>query len=112
MSEIEYTKVRTTGESEILKRYWRTNVMIMAVLLLIWVFLSLGCSILFADSLNRYSLFGTGYPLGFWFAQQGSILGFVLIILIYALYMNRTDRRHHEELESLRQGRNGDEPTQ
>ena len=100
-------KVQATRESEILKRYWRTNVMIMAVLLSVWAFLSLGCSILFADSLNQYFLFDTGYPLGFWFAQQGSIMGFVFIILIYALYMNRADRLYNEELESLQKGKNG-----
>ncbi len=101
-------KVQITQESKILKRYWRKNVMIMAILLSIWAFLSLGCSILFADSLNQYSLFDTGYPLGFWFAQQGSIIGFVFIILIYALYMNRVDRWYNEELESLQKRKNSD----
>ncbi len=102
MSETKDLENRDSGEAEILMRYWRTNVFIMAVLLLIWAFLSLGCSILFADSLNRFSLFGSGYPLGFWFAQQGSILGFVVIILVYALFMNRTDTKHHRELVSVR----------
>ena len=101
-------KVQITQESKILKRYWRKNVMIMAILLSIWAFLSLGCSILFADSLNQYSLFDTGYHQGFWFAQQGSIIGFVFIILIYALYMNRVDRWYNEELESLQKRKNSD----
>ena len=94
-------------ESEILERYWRSNISIMAVLLLLWALISFGCGILFADSLNRFSLFDTGYPLGFWFAQQGSIVGFVIIILVYALIMNRTDARHHHELETVRK-RGGD----
>jgi putative solute:sodium symporter small subunit len=41
-----------------------------------------------------------GFPLGFWFAQQGSILVFVVLILIYALAMSRLDRQHHEEIEA------------
>ncbi len=86
-------------------RYWRKNVRIMAVLLLVWAAAGLGCGVLFADALNRFSL--GGFPLGFWFAQQGSILVFVVLILIYALRLNRLDAEHHEELENIRsQGRN------
>ncbi|HUF74744.1 MAG TPA: DUF4212 domain-containing protein, partial [Longimicrobiales bacterium] len=48
--------------------YWRSNLRIMAVLLCVWAFVSLGCGVLFADWLNRFRLPGTGYPLGFWFA--------------------------------------------
>lgn len=84
-----------------LDRYWRSNVRIMAVLLVIWAGVSFGCGILFADWLNQFRLPGTGFPLGFWFAQQGSIVTFVLCILAYCLLMNRLDRRHHEELEAL-----------
>lgn len=62
-------------------------------LLIIWAIAGLGCGVLWADFLNEWSLFDTGYPLGFWFAQQGSILIFVLLILIYAVAMNRLDRR-------------------
>lgn len=81
-----------------LKRYWRSNLIIMSVLLLAWASVSLGCGILFADTLNEYKLPGTGYPLGFWFAQQGSIIAFVFIVLIYALIMNRLDRKHRQDL--------------
>lgn len=84
-----------------LDRYWRSNVRIMAVLLVVWASASFGCGILFADWLNQFYLPGTGFPLGFWFAQQGSIVVFVLCILVYCLLMNRLDRRHHEELEAL-----------
>ena len=69
----------------------------MAVLLTIWAGISLGCGILFVDFLNQFTLFNTGFPLGFWFAQQGSIIGFVLIVLVYAVLMNRADRVHHRE---------------
>jgi putative solute:sodium symporter small subunit len=84
-----------------LRSYWRSNLRIMAVLLGIWAFVSLGCGVLFAGWLNQFQLPGTGFPLGFWFAQQGSIVVFVLCILAYCIAMNRLDRRHHEELERL-----------
>ncbi len=86
-----------------LKRYWRANITLMAVLLTCWAIVGLGCGVLFADTLNQYKPFG-GFPLGFWFAQQGSIIGFVLIILIYALAMNYLDKKHHDELTRLRNG--------
>ncbi len=73
----------------------------MAALLCVWAFVSFGCGILFADLLNQYNLPFTGFPLGFWFAQQGSIVVFVLCILVYCLAMNRLDRRHHKELEAI-----------
>ncbi|MCC5835657.1 MAG: DUF4212 domain-containing protein [Opitutales bacterium] len=73
--------------------YWRKNLRLMIGLLIIWAIAGLGCGVLWADFLNEWSLFDTGYPLGFWFAQQGSILIFVLLILIYAVAMNRLDRR-------------------
>ena len=92
---------RSRQEDLILKRYWRSNLRLMSLLLAIWAFVGLGCGILFADLLNRYMLPGTGYPLGFWFAQQGSIIVFVLLILVYALRMNQVDRIHHVEREAL-----------
>lgn len=87
-----------------LERYWRNNLRVMAVLLAIWAGVSFGCGIVFADWLNQFRLPGTGFPLGFWFAQQGSIVVFVLCILAYCLAMNRLDRRHHEELEAIKSG--------
>jgi putative solute:sodium symporter small subunit len=91
-----------------LERYWVRNVRVMATLTVVWLIIGLGCGVLFADRLNEYTLFGTGYPLGFWFAQQGSIIGFVLIILVYCTLMNRLDVKHHAELEQLRNGQRGD----
>ncbi len=84
-----------------LARYWRANIRIMAVLLLVWAGASFGCGILLADWLNQFRLPFTGFPLGFWFAQQGSIIVFVLCILIYCLLVNRLDERHHDELQAL-----------
>ena len=92
---------KSEAEAAALKRYWRANVTIMAVLLTIWAIVGLGCGILFADKLNAIQL--GGYPLGFWFAQQGSIMTFVVIILVYCILLNRLDNKHHEELEKLKQ---------
>ena len=86
-----------------LDRYWRTNLLTMFGLLLVWAGASFGCGILLADWLNQFRLPFTGFPLGFWFAQQGSIVVFVFCILTYCLVMNRLDRRHHDELERLAQ---------
>lgn len=69
------------------------------VLLAIWAVVSLGCSILLADWLNQFHI--GGFPLGFWFAQQGSIVVFLALILIYALLLNALDRKHHREIAQL-----------
>ena len=90
-----------------LRRYWRRNVAIMAVLLCIWAFVGLGCGVLWADWLNQFRV--AGFPLGFWFAQQGSIITFVLLILIYCVLLNRLDKQHHNELTALRNGGEGRE---
>lgn len=92
-------------ESKILRSYWRRNIILMLILLFVWAAAGLGCGILFADTLNQYKLPGTGYPLGFWFAQQGSIIVFVFLILIYALIMNRLDRTHMAERARSRAGK-------
>ena len=73
-----------------LKKYWRRNLKYLYTLLLIWGLVSFGCGILFADFLNNYSI--GGFPLGFWFAQQGSIYIFVILIFVYVFLMNRLDR--------------------
>jgi putative solute:sodium symporter small subunit len=89
--------------AEAMRRYWRRNVLVMASLLAIWAAAGLGCGVLFAEELNR--LHWGGFPLGFWFAQQGSILVFVALILVYALILNRLDAEHHRELEAIRGAR-------
>ena len=90
-----------------LERYWRRNILFTIVLLAFWAVVGLGCGVLFADRLNLYKLIGTGFPLGFWFAQQGSIIVFVLLILVYCLLMNRLDTKHHNELEQLKKDGKG-----
>ena len=65
-----------------LKRYWRTNLSYLAILLSAWV-----------EELNNIRL--GGFKLGFWFAQQGSIYAFVIIILIYIRLMNRLDKKYN-----------------
>jgi putative solute:sodium symporter small subunit len=80
-------------------RYWRKNVRVMVGLLVVWAVVGLGCGVLFADYLNQFRL--GGFPLGFWFAQQGSIATFVVLILIYAVVLNRLDAIHHRELVEI-----------
>ena len=79
------------------RAYFRANLKVIVVLLAIWAFVSFGCGILLAPWLNQFRLPGTGYKLGFWFAQQGSIYVFVLLIFAYVLIMNRLDRRYGVE---------------
>jgi len=73
--------------------YWKTNLRYVSSLLAIWFAVSYGCGILFVDALNRFHLPGTGFKLGFWFAQQGSIYVFVALIFVYVVLMNRLDKR-------------------
>ena len=72
-------------------RYWMANLRYLAILLSIWFAVSFGCGILFVDQLNRLRIGGA--KLGFWFAQQGSIYVFVILIFVYVYLMNRLDRR-------------------
>ncbi len=71
--------------------YWRRNISYVLFLLLLWFAVSLGAGILWADKLNQFSL--GGFKLGFWFAQQGSIYFFILIILAYIYLMGRLDKQ-------------------
>ena len=74
------------------RAYWRANITLILILLSVWAFVSLGCSVLFIESLNEIQFFGV--PLGFWFAQQGSIYVFVVLIFIYVWRMKKIDRDH------------------
>jgi putative solute:sodium symporter small subunit len=76
------------------RAYFRANLRIIGILLVIWAFVSFGCGIILAPWLTTFHLPGTGWPLGFWFAQQGSIVVFVILIFVYVWLMNRLDRRH------------------
>ncbi|MGY8968796.1 MAG: DUF4212 domain-containing protein [Flavobacteriales bacterium] len=69
--------------------YWKTNLKYLGVLLSIWFLVSFGFGILFVDFMNHFQI--GGFKLGFWFAQQGSIYVFVLLIFIYVFLMNRLD---------------------
>ena len=74
------------------RRYWHTNLRYLAILLTIWFLVSFGCGILFVDQLNYYRIGGA--KLGFWFAQQGSIYVFVVLIFVYVYLMNRLDTKY------------------
>jgi putative solute:sodium symporter small subunit len=74
------------------ENYWRRNLTYLGWLLVVWFSISYGAGILFVEPLNRFRLPGTGFPLGFWFAQQGSIYVFVVLIFVYVFLMNRLDR--------------------
>lgn len=73
-----------------MKRYWKKNLQTLSILLFIWFVISFGCGILWVEELNAYRM--GGFKLGFWFAQQGSIYGFVVLIFVYVVRMNRLDR--------------------
>ncbi|WP_422008130.1 DUF4212 domain-containing protein [Roseivirga pacifica] len=75
-----------------LKKYWRTNLRYLAILLSVWLVVSYGYGILLADQLNQFQL--GGFPLGFWFAQQGAIYVFVILIFVYVRLMNKLDKAY------------------
>ena len=77
--------------------YWKANLRLMALCLAIWFVVSYLFGIVLVDQLNAISL--GGYQLGFWFAQQGSIYVFVVLIFFYAWRMNKLDRQFdvHED---------------
>lgn len=75
------------------KKYWRENLRYLFILLAIWFVISYGFGILWADQLNNIKL--GGFPLGFWFAQQGSIYVFVILIFVYVYLMNRLDKKYN-----------------
>ncbi|QDP02810.1 DUF4212 domain-containing protein [Thalassotalea sp. PS06] len=73
------------------EQYWRENLKLIAICLAIWFFVSFGCGILLVEPLNEIRL--GGYKLGFWFAQQGSIYTFVILIFYYTRQMNKLDKK-------------------
>ena len=77
--------------------YWRKNLHYLASLLAVWFIASYGCAILFVDHLDNIKI--GGFRLGFWFAQQGSIYIFVVLIFIYVKLMNRLDKKHDVDEE-------------
>ena len=85
------------SKEEAARGYWRENLKLMMMLLVVWFVVSFGAGVLFVDQLNAIAFFG--FPLGFWFAQQGSIYAFVVLIFVYVWKMNQLDRKYdfHEE---------------
>ena len=78
---------------ELLRRdYWRRNLRLMAVLLAVWALVAFGAGIFFADLLNNIVVIGI--PLGFWFANQGSILVFLGLIAVYVWRMDKLDKEY------------------
>ncbi len=75
-----------------LKGYWKKNLRYLGILLTIWFVVSYGFGILLAPELNAIRV--GGFKLGFWFAQQGSIYVFVILIFVYVYLMNRLDKEY------------------
>lgn len=75
------------------KAYWKENVKYLSILMFAWFIVSYGCGILFVDFLNQFHL--GGFPLGFWFAQQGSIYAFIVVIAVYIRVMNKLDKKYN-----------------
>lgn len=75
--------------------YWKTNLRYVAILLVIWFIVSYGFGILLVGVLDQIKIFG--FKLGFWFAQQGSIFTFVILIFVYVWLMNRLDKKYNSK---------------
>ena len=82
-------------KNEKMKAYWKRNLRYLLILLIIWFLASYGCGILFADQLNQIRI--GGFKLGFWFAQQGSIYVFLILIFAYVWLMNKLDKEFDVE---------------
>ena len=78
-------------ESDDRKAYWTWNLVYLRILLAVWFIVSYGCGIIFVEQLNAIRI--GGFKLGFWFAQQGSIYVFVILIFVYVVLMNRLERK-------------------
>jgi putative solute:sodium symporter small subunit len=89
--EVAASGDHTISESRF-KAYWKENLTLMGILLAIWFSVSFGAGILLRDFLDQFSI-GTA-PLGFWFAQQGAIYVFVILIFVYSFMMHRIERKY------------------
>ncbi|MAR42749.1 MAG: hypothetical protein CMC48_01465 [Flavobacteriaceae bacterium] len=72
-------------------KYWKSNIKYVSILLTVWFTVSYGFGILLVENLNQFQI--GGFPLGFWFSQQGSIYVFVILIFIYIHLMNKLDKK-------------------
>jgi len=79
-------------EKDIQRKYWKENLKYLAILLFIWFLVSFGFGILLVEQLNTIKI--GGFKLGFWFAQQGSIYVFVILIFVYIKLMNSLDSKY------------------
>ena len=80
------------NKDENAKAYWRENLRYLVILLSIWFLVSFGAGILFKDFLNQFRM--GGFKLGIWFAEQGSIYVFVILIFVYVRLMNKLDKKY------------------
>ena len=80
------------AKEERAKAYWKENIKYLFILLVFRFVVSFGAGILFVDQLNAFKI--GGLPVGFWFAQQGGIYGFVVLIFVYIWLMNRLDKKY------------------
>ncbi|MEL7221879.1 MAG: DUF4212 domain-containing protein [Bacteroidota bacterium] len=85
------------SENNNLKAYWKENIRYLMILLSIWFLVSYVFGIFMVDTLNAVSIGGA--PLGFWFAQQGSIYVFVILIFVYVNWMNKLDKKYDVDEE-------------
>ena len=86
---MNHSKDENTGSGQ----YWRKCLNVVYLILGIWGFISLGCGILFRDFLDSAMPNVGNAPFGFWMAQQGSIIGFLILLILYMVLMNSLDRR-------------------
>ena len=75
--------------------YWKKNLNYLSALLIIWFLVSFGAGILFVDHMNKFKF--AGFKLGFWFAQQGAIYSFVILIFVYIYLMNKLDKNYNSK---------------
>ncbi|MGH1472536.1 MAG: DUF4212 domain-containing protein [Cellvibrionaceae bacterium] len=74
------------------KNYWRENIRLVVILMVVWFVVSFGCGVIFVDELNNIQI--GGYKLGLWFAQQGSIYVFLILIFTYTHLMGKLDSKY------------------
>ena len=72
--------------------YWQANLKLLAKLLVVWFAVSFGCGIILVDWLDQFTI--AGFKLGFWFAQQGAIYAFVILIFVYVYKMGKIDEKY------------------
>tara|TARA_B100002019_G_C21202172_1_gene564628 strand:+ start:419 stop:685 length:267 start_codon:yes stop_codon:yes gene_type:complete len=81
--------------SKFSKSYWQANLSITIKVLIVWFAVSFGCGIIFKEELDQFTIGGA--PFGFWMAQQGSIICFVLLLIAYSFLMNKLDKEYGYE---------------